>query len=345
MPSSISNSNDRLPAGPWLRILAAGLALAVAAVGAIELFWRVCGYTPSVVDDKALWCYQRDRVGHAGPGAVVLLGASRIQQAFVPDAFREVCPGHAYIQLAIGGWQPLAALRDIAENTEFAGLVVVSATAAGFLPETVEQQQHYVEYYHDEWGLDKKANCFIRTALQARLVLLYPSLSLQQAAPDLARGEWPLQWIWTRADRTQRVDYTRPDLDAFYASRLAVHRDNTERAATLDGYTAWPEGLEAVREWVARIQGRGGRVVLLRCPTGDGFWELDEEYFPRARFWDVLAEHTGAETIHFKDVPEMAGFQCAEGSHLFYEDAERFTRALGRELARRGLLGPESGNP
>ena len=58
----------------------------------------------------------------------------------------------------------------------------------------------------------------------------------------------------------------------------------------------------------------------------------------RARYWDRLAEHTGAITIHFHDLPRVRELPLPDGSHLDLRDAPTFTAALLDELARRGVL-------
>ena len=344
MPSSISNSNDRLPAGPGGRMLLLAAALALSAIAGLEGFWRSSGYAPSVVDDVDLWCVERDKVERAGGDTVILIGQSRMQQGFVREAFQETCPGRPFLQLARFNWNPLASLRDIALNTSFEGTVVCDLSAQNLLPDTWYEQPlpDPLEYYAREWSLNKKANRLARTLAQGHLALVYPDLALQYAAPDLLRGEWPVQWIWTCPDRTQIVDYTKPDIAAFTKSRTEEHRDQALRAIEFPSYSRWPEPgkLAEIERWVKAIHDRGGYVVFVRCVTSGGFWELDQRYFPRARFWDAFAGLTSAETIHFQDLAQIAGFQCAEGSHLYYDDAKVFTKVLFEEITERGALRP-----
>jgi hypothetical protein len=112
VPSSTSSSNslDRLPAKPWGLVWAVALALAIAMIGGMELFWRARGATPSVNDDAALWAYHRRRLDSGNPKTVVLLGASRMQLGFSTDTFRRRYPNVELVNLSVAAATPLATL-------------------------------------------------------------------------------------------------------------------------------------------------------------------------------------------------------------------------------------------
>lgn len=330
-------AHDRLPWSP-VKIWILGAALFLAFLSGLECFWRFQGFTPSVTDGEDLWSYQRDRVNGAGEHTVVLLGRSRIQEAFVPEVFQETAPGYEYIQLAIGAKHPIATLRDLAQHTEFAGVVLCSITSASLLPELWEQQRPYLEYYHHQWGPLKRSSRALKTFFQSRLAVLLPELLLQRALPDLMRGELEAQFLWTHADRSQTVDYRNVDLGEFAKIQLAKLSSNLRRYVSLEGYKSWPKGLQNVEDLVSRTQGRGGVVVFICCPTSGAYRALEEQCFPRSEYWDLFAESTRAVTLHFEDMPVVCDMVCAEGTHLHVQDARTFTRILTQELQKRGIL-------
>jgi hypothetical protein len=320
-------------------MFAVALVLAIAGFTTMELFWRGMGYTPSVTDGEDLWSYHRHRVESAGPETVLLLGRSRIKQGFVMEAWRDVAPDHDVIQLAVNGRHPIATLRDIADNTNYAGLVICTVTASSLLPELHDQQQANVDYYHTRWDPVRQVSRGATTVLQNRLVILLPDLLPQRVAPDLLRGDLEPQYLWTHPDRTEFVDYRNAvDLVEATANQLEKNTRLSNSYADLPGYQNWPAGLDAIEASVQRIQERGGRVLFFRTITTGSYWDVDEATFPRARFWDVFAQDTSGQALHFLDVPEMAAFECAEGSHLYYEDAVEFTKLLAREVRAAGLL-------
>ncbi|MEE8559002.1 MAG: hypothetical protein V3T14_14045, partial [Myxococcota bacterium] len=66
-------------------------------------------------------------------------------------------------------------------------------------------------------------------------------------------------------------------------------------------------------------------------------WEIDEENYPRAEYWDRFAASTSVPAIHFRDVVGL-NVACPDTSHLGVEESRRFTEALADELQSRGVL-------
>ena len=86
--------------------------------------------------------------------------------------------------------------------------------------------------------------------------------------------------------------------------------------------------LRRTRESVEAIRGRGGQVVFLRFPSTGKLRELENQFSPRAGFWDRLIAAAGAPGIHFEDHATLRDFDCPEWSHLTDADATRFSRSL-----------------
>jgi hypothetical protein len=55
---------------------------------------------------------------------------------------------------------------------------------------------------------------------------------------------------------------------------------------------------------------------------------LEAESYPRAEYWDKLAARSATPVLYTADEPEMASFQCPDGSHLSGHDQIAFTQAL-----------------
>lgn len=309
---------------------------------ALELFWRGRGHRPSIVDDKDLWAYHRGRVDSA-TDTVVLVGDSRIQLGFASKEFYRRFPDRRLVNLALDGKAPLATLRDLAADESFRGTVICSATAITFDPTERDRQQGYVEHYHRGVALERILNRRLATLVQGSLVVANPRVKLSQVLLDLVyRRPLPQAlYLVTHSDRSRSADYSLMHIESHRAHRVARRARGYEerRIPTPD---AWREQVEETRPWVKRIQARGGRVVFVRFPTTGRHWQLDDEYYPRARYWDRLAEITGATTLHFRDDSRLSGFDCPDTSHLDYKDAGAFTRALLQVLFEER---PETGPP
>ena len=79
-------------------------------------------------------------------------------------------------------------------------------------------------------------------------------------------------------------------------------------------------------------------LLSLLMATVEGYEREAESHYPRDRYWDAFARHSGVPTIHFKDIPAMAGLECPDGAHLDQKDQTTFTAALARALRAKGML-------
>ena len=186
MPSSTSSSNLESPQGPWLRVWVVGLLLALAVIAGFELTFRYFGQQSGIASSAPLWSYHRDRLRDAGPNTIALLGASRMQLGFVPDAFLAVHPDFEIVQLAIAGDGPVAALRDLARDESFHGLVICSVSARLLQPSRWEDQQSFVDYFHGKWGIGERASLLLAVPLQEKLRVFGPRSGGRALFADLA---------------------------------------------------------------------------------------------------------------------------------------------------------------
>ncbi len=325
MPSSTSNFERGIPGGSWGKTWIAVIALVVPLVVALELGVRARGFEPSVTDDAHLWAWQRTRASDRSPSTVVLIGASRILLAFSPQAFTEELPGRRYVQLAIQGTSPVAALRDLALDPAFRGVVIADFAEYMLAFDPWSPWPEQLHAYHRRWRAPgAMAERWLATHVQSRLALL--AVDGLRTTP---------RYVTMAADRTRYADYRKTDV-----SELREVQEMRVGNLDLTEQDPRPWLVNALQHemFVALIQARGGKVVYLRMPTCDARWAADEAMLPKAKFWDVLARHTRATTIHFRDHAELSGFACPDTSHLDSKDGPRFTRGLIAVLRARGVL-------
>lgn len=328
------------PVGPWLRtwLLAAGLVMAL--VAGWECTLRSLGHRPTVVDDRALWAVQRDRVySRGGEKALVLLGDCRMQLDSVPQVLAERFPGHRVVQLAVEQTSPVATLRDLAADERFDGVVVCAFDARLLCEDLWDTQQPYVDYYHTKYTLNEKLNRRLSAAFQQRLTILHPELRLDDIIVHLATtGHLPSPYyIETHADRSRLADYSGVDIAAH--RQFTIGRDHWLCAGrALPNSVKWLEDAMRLEPWVRAIQARGGDVIFMQFPTTGEHLRYDQYMFPKAEYWDAFAARIPASCIHFLDVPELADFTCPDLSHLDRTDAPRFTRELANVLANHALF-------
>ena len=77
-----------------------------------------------------------------------------------------------------------------------------------------------------------------------------------------------------------------------------------------------------------KFKARGGKIILLRCPSSAGVRMGESHGLPRKEFWDELVARVEAPTYHFEDYEVLNQFYCPEWSHLSRSDAKIFTTEL-----------------
>lgn len=312
------------------------LVLVGGSVIGLELFVRSRGFAPSVKDDEYMWSIERARAADNSPRTMAILGASRILLAFSPQAFREALPDWTYVQLAKQGSFPLAPLRDLAFDPSFRGVALVDLPEGGFDSFNSESQQPLVATYHKGWRtVGQLGERVLETAVQSHVALLATS-GLRTISSIFLEGRFPAPFYTTTfADRTKYADYNLTDVERRRLVQLARIEAGGVGQANPD---VWLQKALSLELHVALIQSRGGEVVFVRMPTCDARWDRDEMFYPKADFWDRFARSTRAQTIHFKDVPALAHFECPDTSHIASKDGPAFTRGLVEVLRSRGLL-------
>jgi len=338
--SSIFSSNADYPKGGWLKTWLLALALSGTLLLGWEAVLRSLGHRPTVVDDKALWAVQRDRVyTDCCETPVVLLGDCRMQLDVVPQVLRDRLPHTRIVQLAVEQTSPVAVLRDLASDERFRGIVLCALSERLLCKDMWDTQQPYVDFYHAQYTLNEKLNRLLSTAVQRTFTVVHPELRLDDVIVSLVKTRRlpSPYYIEIHADRSRLGDYSHQDLQAHRAWVLGRAKWlYTE--SELPGARQWLQEAVEIEKHVQAIQGRGGRVVFLRLPTTGDHFTYDEFMFPKEMYWDLFAAQTSALCIHFKDLPQLSAFDCPDTSHLDRRDAPRFTRELAKVLEDRGLF-------
>lgn len=338
MHSSTSSSNSVAPRSGGIAAWLLAVGLAAAAIGGLELFARAHGHVPSVADDAALWAHWRGRVGEGGKNAVVLLGGSRIELGFSMPEFRTMYPDHPVVQLAVNGTQPVAALRDLAQDEAFRGLVICDVTEQSLEREYWDSQEYLVRQYRAGGPLDAELNLRASLFVQTHLAMAGPFLNLAKigaVAASSRRFRAPYHVI-TFPDRSQLADFSKiDDLRAFHAQHVKRVQATRYPATTP---AQWLAGALEVEAFAQRIRDRGGNVVFLRMPMGPVLRKSIDDRYPRKDYWEAWKQRTKSVLIVADDYPELRDFEVPDEAHLDQRDTPRFTRALACVVGRQGVL-------
>jgi hypothetical protein len=373
MRSYIFNSESGLferevPPRPWGKIALAIVVLVLCGVAAWEIYWREKGYIPDIGNSDDKFAEYRAKAQHAGPEYTIITGSSRAVFDIDLNTWREVTGNPNLIQLANEGCSPLPIVRDLVENTGFAGTMVISVAPDIFFVKgamTDGWAQSKVDYYHKwspaqqlEYATDLLVDPLLAFAGQSNLKLevLLNELPIPDR-PDRLSGY----------DRVPSFAFHTPERQALMMP-MVVNDSALARniQALWLGFNSRPKPLMQVAEYRAKTEaafkgvyeplpddwkmrpgerdtfyqeinalldtfrGRGGKVLFIRPPASGAYLPLEEHYFPRKETWDLLLERTGAPGVHFADYPELQGFDLPEWSHIRAEHAPPFTRELAR---------------
>ncbi|MDW7772206.1 MAG: hypothetical protein SCH71_04870 [Desulfobulbaceae bacterium] len=332
MPSSISNSNGNNRSNGWLRALAGGLLIALFLLAAWEVFWRISGFSPVMEDDLGIWTLKRRAVEKENGRTAVLMGASRMQLDVDPRVFQAET-GLQTVMLAIDGSSPLPVLADLAGDNSFAGLVLCSLLPQWLADGGVDEGRSAKwvrKFRQQKWS--SRVETRLSLLLQSNFVFRYPGLLPDRLWQNFLEGEAPRPpYAPMRNDRYRPADYSLINIAELRAARIKRQREIVAAAEPLSG-EEFAQRVSEIEAMVRQILERGGRVIFLRLPSCGEILKLEEETWPRRRYWDRFAANTAARTVHFADYPELAGFECPEDSHLDFRDAEKFTRNLADVL-------------
>jgi hypothetical protein len=320
----------RLTAAAWLV-----LVLVVAGVVAWELKMRSLGLVAGDLEDgKAGWAVERRKLESGVHDGVVIMGGSRILFDTNLDAWKEMT-GKRPIQLAMPGWNGQPVLKDIADNTRFAGLVVFDVAPTQLFRAGSGGNPAFagaLEYWRSE-GPAMRAGHRLGDLLSRYFAFLDEQYSLtalidQLDLPNRGKVGGPYLGPWKLSERYADRQYVLwREIET--NERLREHAIRvwlaTQRSPPGEDLIA--RICADIRASVAKVRARGGDVVFIRPPSAADYLAREDAATPRAATWDRLLRETGSFGIHFQDYPEIQGLNLPEQSHLTREDAARFTRA------------------
>lgn len=313
-----------------------------------EAFWRVKGYEPTYNDDKALWALHRPNARLPMDEATVFIGSSRIKFDLDIPTWQKLT-GEKAVQLAIVGTSPRLVLKDLAEDENFKGKLVIDITEPLFFSQNPifhKFAEDALSFYKKQ-SLSEKLSSSVNRALESQLVFLEESrFSISTLLNDLEIPDrpgvfsypaFPKGFQWTRFDRQTYM------ADLFLNDSNEINKQTNIWTRLISGDKTPPlEGdalnavFEEVRLAVDKIRSRGGKVIFVRPPSSGPMGAGEKMAFPRDKYWDKILASAEAEGIHFSDYPETSGLICPEWSHLSPGQAKTYTRHLVKRLGERG---------
>jgi hypothetical protein len=333
----------------YIRAGILAVVIAFIAILSWEIHLRHTGMILSYDDNEALWADKRARVYEPGDKAIVFIGSSRIKYDLDILTFQEIT-GIQAIQLANVGSSPRAVLKDLADDKNFKGNLVVDVTEGVFFAEvaTYDWRTNKKIAYYKGRTPTQRFSFQVNHALESKFVFLdqdnfsinamLDNLHLLPPRPGVFPGIYfPIGFTLVNY---HRQSFMTPDFVA------DTNQQNVVKGVWAYGFKLRgenkldPDKLDAifnsVKMDVDKIKARGGQVLFVRTPSSGFYREMELKGYPRAEYWDRLLALTGCKGIYFKDYPATANFVCPEWSHLSPADAVSYTKAFITELSEIG---------
>ena len=337
MHSFISNSNTRIPDLNYRKIAFFTIAILTLTLIVSEIFFRKRGFQTNITDSTMYWGLKRKEVYKNNHwDKIVIVGASRAQLGIVPKTIEDELTHYKAIHLTIDGTSYFYVLKDLCEDVKFNGVIFFSVTAGDFKQRLFEKAKPWVDYYHKNVDgiseIGNKLNTIIQVNIQDNFVITSSALNIRRIIYSRLSPK-PLY------SRMQKDRY-RP---AFFYERLTPDKLSKHRKhriekivnkfeKTNDNFESkkkeFKKAMKELRNYYVILKSRGGDLILIRMPTTDEHWSVDEINYPKQIFWDQITKLTGIPTVHFKDYASLNSFDCPDTSHLDATDSPQFTKSL-----------------
>lgn len=325
------NSNNQISSNRnWLSIWSISILIAALFVCIHEYILTSAGYKPSLVSDEALWSVMREKIDSSKQNSLLLLGSSRMQTNVDTRYLRDTCNVKQVIQLALSGrGTSYPVFRDIVENTDYKGQILISETEAT-LSSNKSEQESFVKYFHSNFTIDRKINRKIRTWLQQKILIANPANSSKRLWGNLLIKHRlpPPYHVTTLPTRDQLADFSLVDFEKLRIDKLDGITEQYKGSRFINN-GKWLENVLA--KWgplITKFRDRGGEVAFIRMPIDPERWVIEGKYWPIERYWQRFLISTNTTGVHFETVPEFNQLTYPDGSHIDRKDRIKFTNIM-----------------
>jgi len=334
------------------KTLIIAITISIVGLGAWEMYWRSQGYYPTIDDNKELWAVERARLKDMSTDDVVFLGSSKVLFDIQLNEWENET-GKRPVQLASAGSSPLPTFRDIVENTDYTGTIIVGVTPGLFFSTTYplalpwKWPQTRIDHFHDRTYAER-LNHQISLPLQKHLTFLSANelewsddldlkalLKRIKIGDRIGEGMPPFYNFFDIAEDRNVMMTERTAKDTAFANTIKkVWKFYGKEAPPPDKDATMAFFVEDAKKFIAK----GGNLILLRCPSSGGVKMGESHGLPRANYWEDLLKQTNVKGYHYEDYEQFKNLECPEWSHLSATDARFFTTELAKIMMKDNVL-------
>ncbi|RIA08876.1 hypothetical protein OE09_0700 [Flavobacteriaceae bacterium MAR_2010_72] len=337
------------------------IGFAVISLTTWELYCRSKQYQVAPNDDKYLWAHHRAKVDDLEKDDIVIIGSSRVMFNFQLDEWEKI-QGRKPVNIAAAGSTVLPVLEDIVENSSFSGTLIVGVTPPLYwVPQSMDvfpyaRIQNFVNHFHNQTYAERLNHFLSKHGPQK-------GFSFLTSSPEFFYNELDLRTLIEQIPSPSRIPKM-PPFPILYQVDDFRNVSLVPQMATDEGYVKeitdfWSfifqppsdpnitmEMIEENRrsiidksaQLLSKFKARGGRVIMVRCPSQNKVREIENSLYPRATYWNALVKEVDAPAYHFEDYSIMNKYKLPEWSHLSTSDAKSFTKDFIDLLKKDNLL-------
>lgn len=338
MPSYISSSSIKNSSKTWGIAWVAIFVLYSGIMISYETYLKNAGFQASIENNNDLWSWYRSGVlddNHE----FVIVGASRSQLGINIPYLKKKLNDYKVTQLSVNGNYPMSAFQSLADDTNFKGVVLVSISAQALEDRYLDMQEKQTAYYKNNSTFYKSLDAYITALLHSKFRFMHPMLRLKDILTKYEKNhKFPKAFhITANPDQSISANYDLVDQQQLY-NHFVKQKEKNYIDSPPSAPEVWKKNIDLLTKYSNSIRERGGKVILVRFPTFAGHWLLDEEYYPKSKYWDLIQQTPGLTAIHFSDIKEMSSFTSPDSSHIDQKDTVRFTEVLFNYLLENNYL-------
>ncbi|MFT5277827.1 MAG: hypothetical protein ACI97K_002433 [Glaciecola sp.] len=350
LKSAVSDSNiieyREIPDRSWTAILIAASVVMLASLIAWELLARSMHHIPGSYQSSfdTMWSEERSKLDQqTTPVKIVLVGSSRMLWNADLNILEKGL-GARPVQLSLPGTGPALFVKDIVENTEFNGLLLVGVTPflfnrldEGFFGKAALDAYEYQS--PSQWSGSKLHDSlsnylgFLDDAFAlSDLLERYTDLPLRAGAKKLLYEDWKLGNVYAnrQTDMWKPVEtvgsFDNVQITNFWKRGGQLEGDPMP-LEKMQGMTS--SSIEFFAPLVAKFQERGGNIIFILMPSSGLYEEFAEKSNYHEYTWKPMLEGFGAAGINTMAFPELSSdLDIPEWSHLSRESQDLWSARI-----------------
>lgn len=332
-----------IPEKPWSKIVLISALMLVVAISAWELLARKMYHTAGTYQTtyENMWAEERSKLDRPNDIKVVLVGSSRVLWGFDFHIIKKYM-GTQPLQLALPGTGPALFVKDIIDNTNFDGLLIVGV--APFLFNRMDEgyfgKGAIDAYKHQSPSQYTGAKiqdfisdyvAFLDDAFSLRELLeRYTNLPVREGAKDLMSEEWKLgnnykerlTEMWAPVEKVGSFDNTQ--ITNFWSPGLKRPPPSAEKIKEMAKIS-----IDYYKPLLKKLRARGGDIFFVRMPSAGEYLKFDLKTDYYNNMWKPMIKGLNVAAINAMDFPALSTeLDIPEWSHLSRKSQDIFSNII-----------------